>query len=316
MAATGSQRISFEEFMDWALYDRQTGYYSQAPEKIIGKQGDFFTASQLQPAFGKLMATLLPSGPVLELGPGRGEMQPFFGDRGYLAVLLGQPLPALWQGHVFANEYLDALPVIAGIRQGGELRELLVRRRGSTCTWEVGDVLSPERQRYVEQYYPGLPEGSCFEIAERALRCIRQLGECVTAGTVWLIDYGWAGDEWLRFPQGTLMSYRGHHASAAVLDNPGRQDITAHVPFRAVMDVARQAGFAILRFETLAQTVVSALKARPELLNCERDRAAVKTLLFGMGQTFRTLVLEKLPQNEKGSGCPEPHVMELIPNGT
>ena len=316
MPAVNGQPISFEDFMDWALYDRQTGYYSQALERVIGKQGDFFTASQLQPAFGKLMAALLPNGPVLELGPGRGEMQPFFADRGYLAVSPGQPWPAQWQGHVFANEYLDALPVIAGIRRGGRLRELLVRRRGSTYSWEVGDELSAVRQQFVEQYYTGIPEGSVFEIAERALRCIRQLGECITAGTVWLIDYGWAGDEWHRFPQGTLMSYRAHHASAGVLDNPGHQDITAYVPFSAVMDVARQAGFVILRFETLAQTVARALKALPELLNCERDRAAVKTLIFGMGQTFRTLVLEKLPPNEKGPGCPEPHVMELIPNGT
>ncbi len=140
--------------MDRALYHPRTGYYSRPPEFTFGKRGDFFTASQLQPTFGHLIDAILPEGPVLELGPGRGEMRQALSARGYQAVTHGQSLPAQWSGNIFANEFFDALPVRAGIRQGAELRELMVHRKASTYTWEVGAVLSPSDRAYVERYMP------------------------------------------------------------------------------------------------------------------------------------------------------------------
>ena len=74
--------ISFHRFMDAALYDPTHGYYRQ-PRDPFGKDGDFFTAEQLQPVFGILIAARIrmlyrdmgePSDfTVVELGPGRGK---------------------------------------------------------------------------------------------------------------------------------------------------------------------------------------------------------------------------------------------------
>ena len=83
------------------------------------------------------------------------------------------------------------------------------------------------------------------------------------------------------------MGYHRHSAREKVLEDPGERDITAHVAFTPLM----QCGFEIVKFETMAQLLLrvgekdqfaAAMKANPQQL---------KTLLFGMGETFRALLL-------------------------
>src|SRR6267154_504662 len=74
--------IPFDEFMAHALYHPEYGYYRR-PRDPFGKRGDFFTAEQLQPVFGILVAQRIrqlasrmgdPGDfTVVELGAGRQE---------------------------------------------------------------------------------------------------------------------------------------------------------------------------------------------------------------------------------------------------
>ena len=74
--------LSFRDFMEEALYHPQFGYYTSA-RNPIGREGDFYTSSDLDPIFGKLLArkftqmasTLgVPADAftIVELGAGRG----------------------------------------------------------------------------------------------------------------------------------------------------------------------------------------------------------------------------------------------------
>lgn len=54
--AAGS--ISFARFMDLALHDAAYGYYAQGAARL-GRNGDFYTASDVGPAFGQALARLL-----------------------------------------------------------------------------------------------------------------------------------------------------------------------------------------------------------------------------------------------------------------
>ncbi len=279
--------------MDWALYNQSSGYYRQAHEKILGTGGDFYTASQLQPLFGRLIASVLPNSPVLELGAGRGEMQNAFESRGYRSVGLGEPLPTSWTGTVFANEFFDALPVATGVRRGPDFYELCVRHDGDGYEWQLGEPISRERRLYVQRYYPNLEDGWRFEIAERAVMQMEEIARCLREGTLLIVDYGWSRDEYLRFPQGTLMSYREHTATSDVLALPGKQDITAHVPFDVLSDAAITNGFTVSRFETLAQLTQRALATMPDLELRDREKGQLKTLLVGLGENFRALWLDK-----------------------
>ncbi|MDQ6677909.1 MAG: SAM-dependent methyltransferase [Acidobacteriota bacterium] len=301
--------MPFVQFMESALYSPGIGYYRRA-QPALGKHGDFFTASQVQPLFGLLMASLLPERPVLELGPGRGEMREAFPPEQYLAVDVGESLPPQWTGSIFANEFFDALPVVAGVRRGSHLRELYVKRHLDRHCFIDGPALNRRRSAYVLRYYPYLEDGNRFEIGERALAQLRRISKCLKEGTVTVIDYGWTSAESARFPEGTLMSYRRHRATADVLGNPGEQDITAHVCFSALLDCAREEGFEVERFETLAQTILRGLQLCPDLAEDPRHRQSLKMLLFGMGESFRTLTLRKRPlQNKKGPKNLGPHLV-------
>jgi SAM-dependent MidA family methyltransferase len=97
------------------------------------------------------------------------------------------------------------------------------------------------------------------------------------------------------------MSYHRHQAVDDVLLEPGMRDITAHVPFSYLERCARDCGMRVEPLETLAQFMLrcgeadqfsSALKA-PDEPSAMRLRMQLKSLLFGMGETFRCLSIQR-----------------------
>jgi SAM-dependent MidA family methyltransferase len=307
--------ISFHRFMDAALYHPRHGYYRCARDPF-GKDGDFFTASQLQPVFGILIASRIrslyhemgePSDfTVVELGPGRGEMGEFFqphlvteprasasGPR-YLPLSLDGDLPTSFRGAVFSNEFFDALPVHRVVWSGGEARESMVGWQSDRFIWVDGDPVSPEIRDYVERYFPASSDRSTAEVNLDAVRWMERISRSLESGYVFTIDYGYSARELKRFPEGTLMSYRRHASSEDVLADPGERDITAHVCFPALEGY----GLRTVRFETLASTLLTAGEAdqfAAALAGPDetKRRLQLKTLLFGMGETFRTLLQKK-----------------------
>jgi len=72
--------ISFEQYMQMALYEPGLGYYSAGSSKF-GEQGDFVTAPEISPLFSRCIArqcqqvlSEISSSSIFELGPGTGTM--------------------------------------------------------------------------------------------------------------------------------------------------------------------------------------------------------------------------------------------------
>ncbi len=74
--------LSFRDFMDMALYYPELGYYT-SPEEKIGGFGDFFTASELDRAYGELLAEQFveiyeklegKNFQIVEIGAGKGYL--------------------------------------------------------------------------------------------------------------------------------------------------------------------------------------------------------------------------------------------------
>lgn len=298
--------IPFSRFMDAALYHPEHGYYRRSHE-VFGRAGDFFTASQLQPVFGILIAERLRSmrlemgNPadftVVELGAGRGDMDAALSEFRYVPVDIGRgAMPSSFRGAVFSNEFFDALPVDAFVIRGGVPRRMLVGSSGGRFVWTEGGAADDAEAEYLREYFAPLEEGQVVEISFEALAWLERIAASLSEGFVFTIDYGFSRAEVRRFPRGTLMSYRSHRASDDVLLDPGARDITAHVNFTAIEERGRRLGLAPVRRETLARTILAA---------GERDKFALalagpparaqqlKTLLFGMGETFLTLVQRK-----------------------
>ena len=305
--------ISFERFMDLALYSPGLGYYVRDKDPF-GANGDFYTAEQLQPVFGILitqfiapirirMGTPAEFG-VVELGAGRGEMANALSEFNYTPVETPHgTLPTRIRGVVFANEFFDALPVRVAVRRSGEFRDVLVTYCDGRFRFADGSPCSGPTLEYLNRYYPQAEDESVIEIHTCALDWLDRIAEALD-GYLLIVDYGYTSREFPRYAAGTLMSYRRHTASEDVLQDPGNRDITAHVPFTVVQERMMQRGLAVERFETLASFLLSvgeadrfaaALQADDER-EALRRRMQLKTLLYGMGESFRVLVAKSATQ--------------------
>ena len=300
--------IPFHRFMEAALYHPEHGYYRH-PRDPFGAGGDFFTAEQVQPVFGILVAAVIRAWfeeagapadfTVVELGAGRREMAAALSAWRYVPVDLDAgALPERFRGVVFSNEFFDALPVDAAVWSAGAFRELRVGVEGDRFVWVRGGEASPEVAAYLERYFPAPEEGRLYEAGLAALAWMERVAAALESGWVFTIDYGYTQAEWVRFPRGTLMSYRRHTAREQVLEQPGMQDVTAHVAFTALQEHGRARGLETVRFENLARTLLAAGEAdqfraalsAPSSQEEIRRRLQLKTLLFGMGETYRTLI--------------------------
>jgi len=308
--------IPFRRFMEVALYHPQHGYYRRSRDPF-GREGDYYTAEQVQPAFGilmrsvvrKLLASMRDSSgagdtealTVVEPGAGRGEMAEFFREFRYVPVEVGKRLPEQFRGVVFANEFFDALPVHVAVRRGKGFREMLVGFQDDRFRWIEAGAVTSEIAAYLDEHASAAPDGAVVEANLDAVSWMERLGAALDAGFLLAIDYGYTAPEIVRFPRGTLMGYRRHRASEDVLVDPGERDITAHVHFSALERQAVSQQMQREQFGSLATMLLAAgevdqfrevLADLPEQ-EALRRRLQLKQLLFGMGETFRVLLMRK-----------------------
>ena len=162
LAAPG-RRITFARFMERVLTEPGIGYYASS-ELRPTRGGDFLTAPELHPFFGRCLARFIEGAwrragspsryLVREYGAGRGALResamaglladgsPLAGSVDWQAVDLPGRTAATEEPAdlVLANEYLDALPVHR-LRQAGSLQRGLGRLAGRLVL--RGSWLSP-----------------------------------------------------------------------------------------------------------------------------------------------------------------------------
>ena len=307
--------IPFSRFMSLALYDESEGYYRSGDP--FGIHGDFYTAEQIQPVFGRIAAQWMASlkaqlgmpddFTVVEMGAGRAEMAESLSEFLYIPVELGRrEAPREFCGVVFANEFFDALPVeVVRLIDGTwvRMRVGLGARKDTAAEfeWIAGEPADTALLEYVERNCPPGGEVRQLEVCPSAARWVDELARRMTRGFFVFVDYGYQRRELVRFPEGTLMSYSRHRASGEVLVDAGRRDITAHVNFSELRERCTQSGLEVMAEGSLASAVMrigesdnfeSVLRAENEAGRLHL-RMQLKTLLFGMGETFRTLVAYK-----------------------
>lgn len=309
---TGEIRSSgpmpFHRFMELALYHPGLGYYAGG-RKPFGRGGDFFTNSQLQPVFGRLLAQRIQRWraelgrredfSVVELGSGRGEtadevLRSLPGLE-WIRVESGDRWPCgPVTGLVFCNEFFDALPVDVVERRDGGWIEWGVGESGGRLAWQ------PTGRSRPRQGLPRIAEGSRIETVERQLEALRRIRGLLARGWLLAIDYGYTHQEVERggrFPQGSLMGYSRHRAVPDVLASPGERDITAHVNFTALEEAGRDLGFEVRPLRTQQAFLLAAGEAdgfsralaAPTERRAAQLRLQLKSLLFGLGETFRVL---------------------------
>lgn len=167
------------------------------------------------------------------------------------ATLAAAGLAARWTaaaapatGLVLANEVLDALPVHRLTVLDGELRELLVGLDGDDFVEAPGPLSTPALAAVLEEGGARLAEGQVAEVNLAALDWLEQVAAALDRGAIVIVDYGdtTAALYGPRRRRGTLLCYSGQTVNEQPFRRVGRQDITAHVDFGALMRHAGRLG--------------------------------------------------------------------------
>lgn len=257
--------IALSEYMGIA----NAAYY--AAKDPIGEDGDFVTAPEISQMFGELVGIWLSDlwlrkgNPSLinyvELGPGRGTLaadalrtMTRFDCNPKVHFIETSPVlkakqaalhnSAAWHETIdslptdgplmiVANEFFDALPVEQFIStEDGWRRHMVARERNKFITvpgtQAIGEPLSKSSA--------GLPTGTILENSPASVQILGDLSNRIAkqGGVILIIDYGYDRPG----TGSTLQAIKGH-MPISPFDSPGTSDLTAHVDFHNLANIAK-----------------------------------------------------------------------------
>ncbi|OYZ57565.1 MAG: hypothetical protein B7Y21_07055 [Hydrogenophilales bacterium 16-61-112] len=304
--------ISFARFMEVALYAPGLGYYAAGAMKF-GAAGDFVTAPELTPLFGRTLAHAIApvlaetGGDILELGAGSGKLavdmlgelerldalparygilevsadlrvrqqERIAHDRPDLAgrVHWLDALPSAFEGVILGNELLDALPVELVHWTASGPQVRGVAVEAEGFAWQDRPIDDPVLYARAEAL--ALAPGYLSEHPQRHM--------------------------------GTLRAHYRHHALDDPFYLPGLCDLTAHIDFSALARAGMAAGLDLAGYASQANFLLNAGLAELLMQTPPTDAAAflpqsnaVQRLVSPaeMGDLFKVIALTKgkLPQ--------------------
>jgi len=204
---------------------------------------------------------------------------------------------------LFANEFFDALPVEVVAHEGS----LRITLDGSNFA-ETFAPASADELAFLDRYAVHPEAGERVEATLVALDYLRRIAAALpedARGYLVFVDYGYLREEQLAGRhRGTVMAMRRHAISNSPYEAPGEQDITAHVNFTALSEVARECGLDRLGLVTQSQFLMGIGEANQfadAFEDCRLPQEHAKVALqlkhlatpVGLGDTFQVLVLGK-----------------------
>ena len=233
---------------------------------------------------------------IVEVSPDLRERQQQL-LAGWPVTWLDAP-PERFEGVIIANEVLDVMPVRLFCKRDDALYERgVVTEHGSFHFDERlarGDLLADVRG--IEAETVPFIAGYASEIGPVARAWTAHLAQILARGVVLLIDYGFPRREYYH-PQrlmGTIMCHYRHHAHADPFWQPGLNDITAHVDWTAIAQVAFSSGLDVLGYTAQAKFLLNCgLLDRLAADHTPARSSAVQRLLSEaeMGELFKVLAV-------------------------
>ncbi len=228
--------ITFERYVELALYHPLYGYYSSG-KAAIGKGGDFYTSSQATGMYGRLMAEVYvrlseTSGPdFVEMGAGEGAFAvDFLGSLArfypeiyekcrYFIVESARAMSErqkkalssfgdkiTWaenlrvlpeiNGIFFSNELVDAFPFHRVRQERDRLSEIYVGLRDGKPAEITGRLSTPELAMHFNRLMLILPEGMTTEANLRVSGWMDEIAGRLKKGFVITVDYGYPASEY------------------------------------------------------------------------------------------------------------------------
>jgi SAM-dependent MidA family methyltransferase len=208
---------------------------------------------------------------------------------------LDRPPEQDWQGVLFANEVIDALPTTRFTKRNGEVYEEYVALDGEGRLMRVdrpADALVSGAVRHVERDLEAeFPDGYRSEILPQLPYWIQAIAGSLTAGVMLLIDYGYVRREYY-LPErndGTLRAYYRHRSHNDPLYLPGLNDLTASVDFTALAEAGNSAGFGVAGYMPQAQFLIGS--GLQDIFGVAYEAAADEAARYDLAQQVKKLTL-------------------------
>jgi len=179
------------------------------------------------------------------------------------AIWLDGPPEEDWDGVLFANEVIDALPTTRFAMRDGEVYEehvVLDGDRRFVRSDRPADALVGGAVRHVERDLGrDFATGYRSEILPQLPYWIQAVAGSLRSGAMLFADYGYTRGEFY-LPErddGTLRAFYRHRAHGDAFHLPGLQDLTASVDFTALAEAGNSAGFGVAAYMPQAQFLIA-----------------------------------------------------------
>lgn len=227
--------ITFADFMNIALYDKNNGYYSGGKAKI-GKEGDFYTSPHVHSAFGEVIANFILKTKkflgkedltIIEIGSGKG----------YLALDILNHISACTDeikninyiiiekysdnlveeinkyknnikiynninelsdsinGIAISNELFDSLPFHKIIYKDNHLQEYYLDYIDGKFTEVIKDLSHPGISEYIDRYDLNFSNLKQLEVNLLAGKYLEEISKVLNSGFILTVDYGYLSEE-------------------------------------------------------------------------------------------------------------------------
>jgi SAM-dependent MidA family methyltransferase len=254
--------LAYDDFIDWALYDYDTGYY-QIDRVRLGSQpgSDFYTSGKMGKLWGELIVASceqilgkekLSSFTFVEIAAEPQTSTLTEVDHPFKAVhtiRLNSPIDIPPHSIVFSNEWLDAQPFrrFQFSAKDQSWQELGVRIEGDSLT----EIVLPKPQdlptilpdHSKDEYIIDWPCGS--------IHSLQSLVDLSWHGLFLTFDYGLPlATLFNDRPNGTARGYWRHQMVTDLLARPGEQDITCHLCWDVLSETLMSGGFEEVKIQT------------------------------------------------------------------
>ena len=270
------KNLRLDKFIDLALYERNGYYLSKKP---IGRKFDFVTSPEISQMFGEIIGVYLlyhwkekinSKFNLIELGPGNGtlfkdiertaKILPNFFENAYVnfieinkelrkiqeknlnyfkqskirwskALNFRSKLPSI----IYSNEFFDCFPVRQFLNDNNHWFERYVKfNEKENKYYSINKrVISKKILDYLNKY----KKQKIYEVSFSRNKYFEQICKYLkkNRGICILIDYGYNK----KIKNFTLQAIY-NHKKTSIFENIGQQDISSHVNFNELIEIAKQ----------------------------------------------------------------------------
>ena len=209
-------------------------------------------------------------------------------------------------GLVIANEFFDALPTERFRINNSKLETLYIESNNQSFNYiwdESSNDFANELSKAKNNHNIDFSDGYISELNLNNSKWIKAIDKCVDTGVLFVIDYGYASQEYFLHDRsdGTLVCIHKHKSNFDPLSNIGNQDISSFVNFSHLKNLSLNTDLTVSGFLSQSSFLINLnILDIHQSKNYSADEAQIesnklKNILLPntMGEIFKVLVMQK-----------------------